>query len=474
MVLAAMTATVIVLASCATTKNAQAAEKAKVAAASAVGRLEGKQASSSASANTSSSGPPAWVSEYPTDPKYFVGVGSAPDTGHPSADIAAAQKAARNALAQEISTKIHSDTTMNTSQNGKGPAEQSASVSINEQVNLTLDGVQLVASYHTKKLGYWYYYRLPRDALDPASAISVGVAGLTTAIKSPSTVSFGSLTYSDSGMSSAFSAYLHDQILTALEGDKDITISSQPVRAPVSAKTGTKKGEAKRGPKVKASVVSGMVLSGTFFGGSKGKVSVFLRLTDPAKKEVVGASSFALDSSLLPSGIEVRPVNYATAVAAKDAVAPVGKSGSSGLRIQLWTDRGQSPVYRDGQDLVLDFSTNRDCYIKMYHIDVYGKVSLILPNQYSQGNFFQAGRVYRIPPEGATYRFQLGAPYGVESIKVIASTRQFSTLEPAFTDLGQATRGLLTRGLEVTGTGPEETAQAMVSYTILARNNTGS
>jgi len=194
-----------------------------------------------------------------------------------------------------------------------------------------------------------------------------------------------------------------------------------------------------------------------------------------------------LDASLLPPSLSVVPANYATAVAAKEALAPVGQSDSSAFRVQLWTTRGAGATYLDGEDLVVDLTASRDCYIKIYHIDVNGRVSLILPNQYSRDNFIRGGQVYRIPPPGAPYRFLLGKPYGVEFIKVIASTRPFSDIEEPFTDLGPATRGVLERGLSVTSASegtesgggaetaapdalrPTEMAQAMVSYTILGR-----
>lgn len=98
-----------------------------------------------------------------------------------------------------------------------------------------------------------------------------------------------------------------------------------------------------------------------------------------------------------------------------------------------------------------------------------------MPRCRRKGARSELPRLVGCHPLGARSRALHGAvppfylAYGVEFIKVVASTRQFSDIEQAFTDLGQATRSLLTRGLEVTGTGPEERAQAMVSYTILAK-----
>jgi len=457
------------------TTNPSATEKARIAAATAVAAVEQNQPNRSGAQPKSGrtaqveGGVPQWVVQYPVDPANFVGVGNAPDTGDPSADIATAQKNARNALATSIATTIRSETTINTSETNGGHAQQSASILINERVDLKLEGVQLVDSYHSKKEGYWFYYRLSRTALDPQSAVAVGVGELLGTIEGPTTLAFAAITYSDSGLSSAFSAYLRDQILISLRSDNQISISAKPAVTITNSTGAAVKKPDIGGNGVKSTAAARLTLTGTFFGGTRGKVSVFLELIDQEKETIVGESSFALDTSLLPPGLSVPPVNFATAVAAKNAVVQAGELQGSTLRVRLWPEHGDGATYLDGQDLVLNFTANQDCYIKMYHIDVNGRVSLILPNQYSQDNFFRANRTYRIPPAGAPYQFQLGKPYGVEFIKVIASSRQFSDIERAFTDLGRASRSLVTRGLTVNGTGPVETAQAMASYTILGR-----
>jgi len=471
--LIALGATAIVVSACATPSQSSSSDaRTAVQAALAKQSVQTQQSSTPKVSNQV----PDWVSRYPTDQRYFIGVGSAPDTGNPTEDIATSQKNARNELASSIATDIKSSTTISSSQSGRDQAHQSARVQINEQVDLRLEGVQLVDSYHSKKLGYWYYYRLPKDALNPQSAIAIGVGELLASVEKPTTLSIGPVTYSDSGLSSDFSAYLRDQVLVSLQSDKKIRVSAKPLSPTLQtnkgSKTPTDRGlvvKAEEGTPATDAGLTALVLTGTFFGGTQGKVSVFLRLTDPENETIVGESSIMLDSSLLPPGLSVMPVNYATAVAAKDAVAQVGQAESSSLHVRIWPQRGDGATYSDGQDLVLEFSANQDCYIKMYHIDVNGRVSLILPNPYSRDNFFRANQTYQIPAAGAPYQFQLGKPYGTEFIKVIASTRQFRDTEAAFTDLGAATRSLITRGLVVSGTGPVETAQAMVSYTILGR-----
>jgi hypothetical protein len=454
---------------CGTTpsSSAESANKAQVAAQTATAVLEGRQGATpnNSPKSVSTKGPPSWLTEFSTDPNYFIGIAGSPDTGNSSSDIDKARKNARNALAAEIETTIHSDTNLESRDNSKGDAQDSLTMLINEKVNLRLNGVQLVDSYHSPKMGYWFYYRLPRQALDPRPTISQGVHELAGQLHSAVTLSFGSITYEDTGLSSAFSLYLEDQILLALRSERGITVTAKLFARVVKDKgAGKESADSERDTRA-----SEVVLTGTFFRGSAGKVPVFLRLTDWSTDEIIASGSFVLDQSSLPASLWTLPENYSTAISTKEEIAALQPSPDTTFRVRLWTDRGEGATFLDGEDLVVNFSATHDCYLKMYHVDVNGHVALVLPNQYWQNNFFRAGQVYQIPPRNAPYRFQLHTPFGVEFIKVIASTVQFDELEQSFTDLGPVTRGLLTRGLSVTASGPTEKAEALVSYTILER-----
>jgi hypothetical protein len=133
--------------------------------------------------------------------------------------------------------------------------------------------------------------------------------------------------------------------------------------------------------------------------------------------------------------------------------------------IQVSTDRGNGGVYRNGEKLTIHFFANRDAYVKIYHIDVKGIAQLIFPNTYWTANFVHGNVVVDIPdPKVYPFEFVMTPPYGTEHIKVVASTVQFSDIEDSFKDLGKATRGLVARGLQVTGAAVAET---LLSYTIV-------
>ncbi|MBI9101994.1 MAG: DUF4384 domain-containing protein [Spirochaetales bacterium] len=69
---------------------------------------------------------------------------------------------------------------------------------------------------------------------------------------------------------------------------------------------------------------------------------------------------------------------------------------------------------------------SRDCYIKVFYIDVTGEKSTqVFPNPYEQRNFLRGGRSLLFPGTQSAFKFRLSAPFGTEYIKVTASTSPF-------------------------------------------------
>ena len=112
------------------------------------------------------------------------------------------------------------------------------------------------------------------------------------------------------------------------------------------------------------------------------------------------------------------------------------------------------------------FFSNRDCYVKVYHIDALNKMQLIFPNPYFSDNFVTAEKIYKIPDSRYPFAFVLGEPYGTEFIKVMASTVQFTDIEESFENLGTPSRGSASRGLSIKRTDSQVT-EAIINYTII-------
>lgn len=102
--------------------------------------------------------PPAWVTSFPADSAYYVGVGSS-KTGNQAEDSEIARKNAYSNLAAQISTTIKSETEYRET-DAAGDVSRSVDVQIREVVDQNLQAVEVVDSYNSSEWGAWYYVRL--------------------------------------------------------------------------------------------------------------------------------------------------------------------------------------------------------------------------------------------------------------------------------------------------------------------------
>ena len=109
----------------------------------------------------SSKGKPAWIYQYPTDTRYFIGIGSS-STGNQAQDMEAARAKALTSLASSISTVIQSEQTVVATASSQGPAAESVELIIRETVNQNLSNIEVADSYYSSRDGYWIYLRLDR------------------------------------------------------------------------------------------------------------------------------------------------------------------------------------------------------------------------------------------------------------------------------------------------------------------------
>jgi hypothetical protein len=292
-----------------------------------------------------------------------------------------------------------------------------------------------------------------------------GAAGMVVAI--------GNFTYADKGMGSAFSGFLQEKLGMAIgrtaglelfareKLDEILKVQELNLSDLVDQRTAVSVGNLKG--------VQGL-FSGRFFD-SDANVRVFLQLVDVEKGTVKRSTEVLLPRSAIPSNIRVSPDNYANALLVANELAVVRNADNPDLRISAWTERGDGGVYREGEEMVVHFSSNHECFIKLYHIDVNGKMQLIFPNQYDSDNRLQGDRVYTIPDTSYPFRFKLTAPFGAEFIKVIASKVQFKEIEQSFREMGSASRSMIARSLGA-GTEDAQVSEALMSYTVVPRGDT--
>jgi len=283
-------------------------------------------------------------------------------------------------------------------------------------------------------------------------------------------VSLGNFTFGDNKIGSEFSKYLEDSIGEAInecpqyelfaKGRLQEILKAQELNLsdlteePSESIIGRLKG-------VKA------IISGRFYRRG-GDIKVFIELIDIIHGTYYGKTSLILPGNAIAKPVAISPENYEDAVKVIKKLAQIDRAEPEDLKISAWPDRGAGGVYYNGENLLVRFKANRDCYIKIYHIDVNGKMTLIFPNKYHHTNFIHKNMVYSIPENYYGFAFKLGAPYGTEFIKVVASPSRFKEIEAAFENLGDAAFEKIYNALT-----PKQKkqglAEAMFSYTIVRK-----
>jgi hypothetical protein len=288
----------------------------------------------------------------------------------------------------------------------------------------------------------------------------------------PMVVCYGNFTYADKGMGSEFSFYLEKNLTMVLKNCPQFELFARDKLEQIlemqelalsdlfSEKDSIQMGNLKS---IRA------ILSGRFFDAGS-KVEVFLELLNVETGTVAGSAEAVIPKADIPGNISLAPRNYNDAVAVVDKLGNIHESEDENLIIKTWIKRGDGGTYVNGEELVVHFYANQDCYLKMYHIDVKGNMKLIFPNQYHTNNMVKKDMVYTIPDESYGFAFTLGAPFGTEFIKIVACTKQFKDVEESFKDLGKGSGELIKRGLSVTQR-KAKLKEAMLSYTIIENNN---
>jgi len=312
-------------------------------------------------------------------------------------------------------------------------------------------------------------------------------------------VVLGTFTYAHEELASPFSRWLGDELHGLIPHTKSLRLFDKDAAAAMDP--AFRQTYAALFDKAKVDAI----LYGRFFDEGGG-VRVHFELTGLFDGSLIGATDLLIPRAALPRGISIRPgegtvaaraqlASIATAQNASIATAPSPSDGGAAtamasqsptalpqasaaaepaakaeaLRVSVSTDRGPGAVYKAGEELQVLVTVNERAWVKVYHVDVMGKAQLIWPNRFSGSSHpLEAGTIVRIPGESDPFSFILGAPFGTEFIKALASSRPFAATEEDFSDLSGTARESITRGIGRSSGGGEQ-AEALASYLILEK-----
>ena len=287
------------------------------------------------------------------------------------------------------------------------------------------------------------------------------------------TAAFGTFTYAYADLPSPFSRWLEDKLGSAISKSGRLKLFNRSVAAAMDPAFKSIYGDFFQKTGVDALITGHFNIEGNV-------VMVRLELTSLTDGTLIGTTDVRVPVAALPSGLQIQPLPQVQQFAdtlsgvlpstglASDAAGRTNSGQQAQLTVTVSTDRGKGAVYKDGEDLVVLATVNQPAYIRIFHIDVNKKIQCIYPNRFGGGTgWINPGELVRIPGAVDPFAFRMGPPFGTEFIKVVASTKAFSSDDQDFTDLGDDARSIIANGIPISKESDIRYAEALASYVIV-------
>lgn len=115
-----------------------------------------------------------------------------------------------------------------------------------------------------------------------------------------------------------------------------------------------------------------------------------------------------LDSGLFGMLAQVELVKIPTPIPIPVATnAPDPLTIYKDFRVQLRVDKEQ---YRSGEVLTATVNCDEDCYLRLYHMNAKGAMTLVFPNAYQTNGFVKKGQSVQLPPSPDMFKFRVSEP----------------------------------------------------------------
>lgn len=161
-------------------------------------------------------------------------------------------------------------------------------------------------------------------------------------------------------------------------------------------------------------------------------IRLVLKLFDVRTKNVLVQESVTIPKKDLPDGFPVIPQNLKDSLNRLKKVTDLtqGMQHEADFRVRVWTDRGDGATYREGEKIIFYVQANRNCYLRLFHVDPLGDVNVLYPREYSQDkDYIEANVRYAIPDQYQIendFYFVAIPPFGTDIVKAVASTQPFT------------------------------------------------
>jgi len=188
------------------------------------------------------------------------------------------------------------------------------------------------------------------------------------------------------------------------------------------------------------------LLRGKYFLDKEGPVvRVLVEVVNVANGAVVSSAAMSIDRNSIPVSISAAELAQAEALSGKLQIvqAAVGETshvvGTEAPNIRVWAKDGRS-VFSEGDEIVLAFWSDRDCYLRLFDVTPDGSTKMIFPNRFHRDALIRGRKVYELPGADMDFKFLVTEPFGPEAVLAVATVSRTSS-------------GVLTRGLPNPGEG---------------------
>jgi TolB-like protein len=260
---------------------------------------------------------------------------------------------------------------------------------------------------------------LPEKTLDAAIGRAVSELGANLTVRT--SISVGRVGYVHYGATSDFSDYLTNNI--------EYQMSKLPSKYRLIQGEG-----------------SSAIVQGNFYPDAGG-VAVILQLVSAVDSSVLGMSKFTIpQAELNKNRLSVLPPNTSLIDLERVSKAITSYASADNAFTLSVAPSHQDAIYHYGEELSFTVYADRDCYIKVTHVDAEGYQQTLFPYP-GEDNFMRAGQSRLIPPQNSE-PITLTEPFGIEYILVAAYDERF---DPEAGRTEQVSVDAIKRGLDVRG-----------------------
>lgn len=97
-------------------------------------------------------------------------------------------------------------------------------------------------------------------------------------------------------------------------------------------------------------------------------------------------------------------------------------NSASSLALELTTNQGLQPVYKNGEAFSVMVRASQDCYLHVYYVQANGEIFRIFPNAYYPNSKIKGNTTYILPDDcGFELEIDCSQTSGIEVVKAVAS-----------------------------------------------------